>query len=62
MASIQLKQDETDEELRQTLKRLEATQQKTKEAKALAIQERTLIKKDVDIIRNLLNEVRYSIV
>ncbi|CAB3981261.1 Hypothetical predicted protein [Paramuricea clavata] len=57
MASIQLKQDETDEELRQTLKRLEATQQKTKEAKALAIQERTLIKKDVDIIRNLLNEV-----
>ena len=57
MASIQSKQDETDEELRQTLKRLEATQQKTKEAKALAAQERALIKKDVDIIRNLLNEI-----
>ena len=59
MASIQSKQDETDEELRQTMKRLEATQQKTKEAKALAARERTLIKQDVDIIRNLLNEVRY---
>ena len=58
MASIQSKQDETDEELRQTMQRLEATQKKTKEAKALAAKERALIKKDVDIIRNLLNEVR----
>ena len=60
MASIQSKQDETDEELRQTMKRLQATQEKTKEAKVLAAQERALIKKDVDIIRNLLNVVRYS--
>ena len=59
MASIQSKQDETDEELRQTLKRLEATQLKTKQAKTLAAQERLLIKQDVDIYRNLLNEVRY---
>ncbi|XP_028391567.1 coiled-coil domain-containing protein 178-like isoform X2 [Dendronephthya gigantea] len=57
MASIQSKQDETDEELRQTLKRLEATQMKTKQAKKLAAQERILIKQDVDIYRNLLNEV-----
>jgi polysaccharide pyruvyl transferase WcaK-like protein len=60
MASIQSKQDETDEELRQTMKRLQATQEKTKEAKILAAKERALIKKDVDIIRNLLNVVRYS--
>ena len=59
MASIQSKQDETDEELGQTLKRLEATQVKTREAKKLAAQERMLIKQDVDITRNLLNEVRY---
>lgn len=59
MESIQSKQNETDEELRQTLKRLEATQQKTREAKSLAAQERILIKQNVDITRNLLNEVRY---
>ena len=58
MASIQSKQDQTDEELQQTLKRLESTEQKTKEAKMRASQERMLIKQDVDIIRNLLNEVR----
>ena len=58
MASIQAKQDETDDELRQTLRRLEATEMKTAEAKERGTQERMLIKQDVDIIRNLLNEVR----
>ena len=58
IASIQGKQDETDEELRKTLQRLEATQKKTNEAKQRAAQERTLINKDVDVLRNLLNEVR----
>ena len=58
MSSIQLKQDETDDELSNTLERLEATQRKTTEAQGKAAQERSLIKRDVDIVRNELNAVR----
>jgi len=58
MSSIQLKQDETDEELSKTLERLEATERKTAEAQGKAAQERSLIKQDVDIVRNELNAVR----
>ena len=58
MSSIQLKQDETDEELDNTLDRLAATERKTAEAKGKATQERSLIKQDVDVVRNELNAVR----
>ncbi|XP_020616099.1 coiled-coil domain-containing protein 178-like [Orbicella faveolata] len=57
MSSIQLKQDETDEELDNTLDRLAATERKTAEAKGKAAQERSLIKQDVDVVRNELNAV-----
>lgn len=57
MSSIQLKQDETDEELHDTLDRLAATERKTAEAKGKAAQERSLIKQDVDLVRNELNAV-----
>lgn len=60
IASIQSKQNETDEELRLTLSRLEATEIKTNEARQRGDQERALIKRDVDVIRNLLNEVRLA--
>lgn len=59
MSSIQLKQDETDEELSNTLDRLEATERKTAEAQGKATQERALIKQEVDVVRNELNAVRY---
>lgn len=58
MSSIQLKQDETDEELHNTLDRLAATERKTAEAQGKAAQERSLIKHDVDVVRNELNAVR----
>ena len=58
MSSIQLKQDETDDELCETLERLEATERKTAEAQGKAAQERSLIKQDVDVIRNELNAIR----
>lgn len=58
MSSIQLKQDETNDELCNTLKRLEATERKTAEAQGKAAQERYLIKQDVDVVRNELNAVR----
>ena len=61
MSSIQTKQDETDDELRQTLRRLAATDQKTAEAQGKAAQERGLIKQDVDVVRNELNAVRFGI-
>ncbi|KAK2574373.1 Coiled-coil domain-containing protein 178 [Acropora cervicornis] len=51
MSSIQLKQDETDDELLETLQRLEATERKTAEAQGKAAQERSLIKQDVDVGR-----------
>ncbi|RMX48295.1 hypothetical protein pdam_00014726 [Pocillopora damicornis] len=57
MSSIQLKQDETDEELSNTLDRLEATERKTAEAQGKATQERALIKQEVDVVRNELNAV-----
>lgn len=57
MSSIQLKQDETDDELRNTLERLGATERKTAEAQGKAAQERSLIKQDVDVVRNELNTV-----
>lgn len=57
MSSIQHKQDETDEELRNTLERLQATERKTAEAQGKAAQERYLIKQDVDVVRNELNAV-----
>lgn len=57
MSSIQLKQDETDEELHDTLDRLAATERKTAEAKGKAAQERSHIKQDVDVVRNELNAV-----
>ncbi|KAL9979922.1 hypothetical protein ACROYT_G008441 [Oculina patagonica] len=57
MSSIQLKQDETDDELRNTLERLAATERKTAEAQGKAAQERSLIKQDVDVVRNELNAV-----
>ena len=60
MSSIQYKQDETDEELRNTLERLQATERKTAEAQGKAAQERYLIKQDVDVARNELNAVRYD--
>ena len=58
MSSIQLKQDETDDELSNTLERLEATERKTAEAQGKAAQERSLIKQDVDVVRNELNAIR----
>ena len=58
MSSIQLKQDETDDELLETLQRLEATDRKTAEAQGKAAQERSLIKQDVDVVRNELNTIR----
>ena len=58
MSSIQLKQDETNDELCNTLERLEATERKTAEAQGKAAQERYLIKQDVDVVRNELNAVR----
>lgn len=57
MSSIQLKQDETDDELHDTLDRLAATERKTAEAKGKAAQERSHIKQDVDVVRNELNAV-----
>ncbi|KAJ7387735.1 hypothetical protein OS493_001078 [Desmophyllum pertusum] len=57
MSSIQLKQDETDDELSNTLERLAATERKTAEAQGKAAQERSLIKQDVDVVRNELNAV-----
>lgn len=57
MSSIQLKQDETDDELLETLQRLEATERKTAEAQGKAAQERSLIKQDVDVVRNELNTI-----
>lgn len=58
MSSIQNKQDETDDELRSTLERLQATEMKTAAAQGKASQERILIKQDVDVVRNELNAVR----
>ena len=58
MSSIQMKQDETDDELSRTLQRLAATDRKTAEAQGKASQERALIKQDVDVVRNELNAVR----
>lgn len=60
MSSIQHKQDETDEELCNTLERLQATERKTAEAQGKAAQERCLFKQDVDVVRNELNAVRYD--
>ena len=58
MSSIQLKQDETDDELTDTIQRLRATETKTAEAQGRAAQERSLIKQDVAVVRNELNAVR----
>ena len=58
MSSIQNKQDETNDELRSTLERLQATEMKTAAAQGKASQERGLIKQDVDVVRNELNAVR----